>query len=448
MYDESKYGEPGPHKQGSAAFMALRNQLFNKASVAALVVLRLMDRYISGSNMGRTIEEARRNPHPGYRHLRKLGPVVRSYASRGWLVTQFDAVQAASRDPRFGNDMRKNRFLSTVLRAAADGRSVPVLDSPSMIVLDPPDHTCLRRLVSQGFTNRYVQTLAPRIEAIVKACLSELDGEGEVDIMASLARPLPAIVIAEMLGLPEADREQFRVWAQQMLGITAVGEPELIEEATVANEELVDYLRDIVALKRAQPDEGIISQLIAAEEEGDRLAEQELLSTCTLLLNAGHLTTTSLIGTGLWLLLKHPEQLQLLRKDRSLMDNAIEEMLRFEAPVQFTPRFALEDMTFYGQHIRKNQLVLLMVACANRDEAANPHSDRFDITREQINHVAFGHGIHLCLGLALAKVEAKIAFNAILDHFESLELIDTDPPWAQNALVRGPDRLRVAYCTS
>ena len=428
--------------------MALKNQLFNKASVAALVVLRLMDRYISGSNMGRTIEEARRDPHPGYRHLRKIGPVVRSYASRGWLVTQFEAVQAASRDPRFGNDMRKNRFLSTVLRAAADGRAVPVLDNPSMIVLDPPDHTRLRRLVSQGFTNRYVQTLAPRVERIVKECLAGLEGEGEVDIVEQLARPLPAIVIAEMLGLPEVDREQFRAWAHRMLGITAVGQPELIEEATVASEELVEYFKDIIEQKRAQPDDGIISQLIVAEEEGDRLTAEEMYSTCTLLLNAGHVTTTSLIGSGLWLLLKHPEQLELLRNDRSLMDNAIEEMLRYEAPVQFTPRFALEDMTFYGKHIRKNQLVLLMIACANRDEAANPNPGIFDITREEINHVAFGHGIHLCLGLALAKLEARIAFNAILDRFESLELIDRDPPWSQNALVRGPDRLRVRYRVS
>lgn len=425
--------------------MALKNQLFNRASVAALVVLRLMDRYISGSNMGRTIAEARRDPHTGYRHLRQIGPVVRSYASRGWLVTHYEAVQAASRDPRFGNDMRKNRFLSTVLRAAADGRSVPVLDSPSMIVLDPPDHTRLRRLASQGFTNRYVQTLVPRIEGIVQECLAGLDGEGEVDIVEHLARPLPAIVIAEMLGLPEADREQFRAWAHRMLGITAVGEPDLIEDATIANEELVDYLRGMLARKRAQPDDDIISQLIAAEEEGDRLTEQELLSTCTLLLNAGHLTTTSLIGSGLWLLLKHPEQLERLRNDRSLMDNAIEEMLRYEAPVQFTPRFALEDMTFYGKRIRKNQLVLLMIACANRDEAANPNPGLFDITRDRVNHVAFGHGIHLCLGLALAKVEAKIAFNAILDRFDDLELIDRDPPWAQNALLRGPDRLRLRY---
>ncbi len=425
--------------------MALKNQLFNRASVAALMVLRLLDRYVSGSNLGRTIEEARRDPHTGYRHLRQLGPVVRSYASRGWLVTRFEAVQAASRDPRFGNDMRKNRFLSTVLRAAADGRPVPVLDSPSMIVLDPPDHTRLRRLVSQGFTNRYVQTLAPRIERIVAQCLAGLDGEGEVDIVEHLARPLPAIVIAEMLGLPEADREQFRVWAQQMLGITAVGEPQLIEQATIANEELVDYLKGIIEQKRQQPDDDIISQLIVAEEEGDRLTADEMYSTCTLLLNAGHLTTTSLIGSGLWLLLRHPEQLEKLRADRGLMDNAIEEMLRYEAPVQFTPRFALEDMSFYGQRIRKNQLVLLMVACANRDEAANPNPGLFDITREEINHVAFGHGIHLCLGLALAKLEAKIAFNAILDRFDSLELIDREPPWAQNALVRGPDRLLVRY---
>lgn len=425
--------------------MSLKNKLFNSASVAALVLLRAADYYISRSNLGRTIEEARRDPHTGYRHLRSLGPVVRSYASRGWLVVHYDAVQAASKDPRFGNDMRKNRFLTMVLRAAADGKPVPVLDTPSMIVLDPPDHTRLRRLVSQGFTNRYIQSLAPHIGRIVDECLAGLDSEGRVDFVEQLARPLPAIVIAEMLGLPESDRAQFRDWATKLLGITAIGEPGLIEAATEANLELKDYLEAVIRQKRRQRDDGIISQLIAAEEAGDRLNTREMYATCTLLLNAGHVTTTSLIGNGLWLLLTHPEQLELLRNDRSLMDNAIEEILRYEAPVQFTPRFALEEFEFYGKRIKKNQLVLLLIAAANRDEAANENPDTFDITRKSISHMAFGHGVHLCLGLALAKLEAKIAFNAILDRFKDLRLIDTDPPWSQNALVHGVERLLVDY---
>ncbi|MEE4661004.1 MAG: cytochrome P450 [Halieaceae bacterium] len=426
--------------------MSLKNRLFQKGSIAALAVLRLADYYISGSNMGRSIEEARRDPHTGYKYLRGLGPVVRNYASRGWLVVGWDAIRDASTDPRFGNDMRKNRFLSRVLRASADGKPVPVLDSPSMVVLDPPDHTRLRRLVSQGFTNRYVQSLAPNIQRIVDECLAGLKEDcGSFDVVEQLARPLPAIVIAEMLGLPESDRLQFRAWAEQILGITAIGQPELIEQAAQANMELVEYFKRIIAQKRQRPGDDIISQLIAAEEEGDRLDANEMYATCTLLLNAGHLTTTSLIGTGLWCLLRHPEQLAQLRANRGLMDNAIEEMLRFEAPVQFVPRFALEPLEFYGCHIKKNQLVLLMIAAANRDEAANPDPDTFDITREQVRHVAFGHGIHLCLGLSLARLEAKIAFNALLDRFDDLELLDAAPPFSQNALVRSVDRLRVRY---
>ena len=425
--------------------MSLKNRLFRTASSAALAVLRLADRYISRSNMGRSIEQARRDPHTGYAYLRSLGPVVRNYASRGWLVVGWDAVKAASRDPRFGNDMRKNRFLSRVLRAAADGKPVPVLDTPSMVVLDPPDHTRLRRLVSQGFSNRYVQSLAPGIQQTVEDCLAGLDGEGTVDFVEQLTRPLPAIVIAQMLGLPESDRVQFREWAEKILGISAIGEPELIAQATEANLELVYYFKRIIQEKRREPDDSIISQLIVAEEAGDRLTAQEMYSTCSLLLNAGHLTTTSLIGSGLWLLLTHPDQLEKLRADRGLMDNAIEEMLRYESPVQFVPRFALEPLEFYGKKIKKNQLLLLMIAAANRDSAGNPDAEVFDITRDNIQHVAFGHGIHLCLGLSLARLEAKIAFTAVLDRFEELSLIDTEPPWARNPLIRGPDRLRVAY---
>jgi cytochrome P450 len=426
--------------------MALKNRIFNAASTTTLAVLRLADRYISGSNLGRSIEEARRDPHSGYAHLRKIGPVVRNYASRGWLVVGWDAVKAASKDPRFGNDMRKNRFLSRVLRAAANGKPVPVLDAPSMVVLDPPDHTRLRKLVSHGFSNRYVQSLAPNIERISNECLAGLDApEGRFDFIERVARPLPAIVIAEMLGLPESDRVQFRQWAEQILGISVIGEPARIEQGTAAYQALTAYLQDIIERKRRRPDGSIISQLIAAEEAGDRLTAVEMVATCSLLLNAGHLTTTSLLGTGLWLLLTHPDQLEKLRADRSLMENAIEEMLRYDSPVQFVPRFALEELEFFGRKIRKNQLVLLMLAAANRDEAGNPQPEVFDITRENVQHIAFGHGIHLCLGLSLARLEARIAFNTLLDRFTDLALAEQDIPWAQNPLIRGIDRLVLDY---
>ncbi len=424
--------------------MSLQTRLFQLSSRAALSVLRQMDIHISGSNAGRPIEVARLDPYTGFEKLRSRGPVLRSYASRGWVAVSFDAVQDAFKDPRFSNDVRKNRFLVRVLRAAGAGNPVPTLDNPSMVTLDAPDHTRLRKLVSHGFSQKYIRSLAPQIQTIVDECLQGLDERSApFDIIQCLARPLPAIVIADMLGLPKADREQFQAWSNELLGLTAIDNPRLITRAAAANAEVIEYLRGIIKAKRATPDGSFISQLIAAEEKGDRLTTEEMYSTCSLLLSAGHETTTRLIANGLFLLLKHPEQWDLLRNDRSLMDNAIEEMLRFEPPVQFMVRFALEDLEFYGCKIRKNQLLLLLIGSANRDETANPGAHRFDIMRENVRHVGFGHGPHLSIGLALARLEARIAFNAVLDRFPSLQLADEPVVWSQHALVRGVDRMMV-----
>jgi cytochrome P450 len=274
--------------------------------------------------------------------------------------------------------------------------------------------------------------------------LSGIDvGAERFDVMAQLAKPLPAIVIAEMLGLPEADRTQFQAWSDDLVGLSNIGEPAMIEKAAAANQELLTYLAGVIESKRAAPGEDFIAQMIAAEEEGDRLSAEEMYSTCVLLLSAGHETTTRLIGNGLYLLLQHPDQLALLQQDRSLMDNAIEEMLRFEPPVQFMPRFATEDMEFFGKKLKKDQLVIALIASANRDEAANADPDVFDITRESIRHIAFGHGIHMCLGLALARLEARVALNAVLDRFPNMRLAQQEIVWTANPFVRGVEQLIV-----
>ena len=424
--------------------MSLKTRAFQLSSHAALVVLRRLDRYVNGSNTGRSVAQARLDPYTGYAMLRERGPVLRSFASRGWFVVGFDAVRDAFKHPLLSNDVRKNRFLVRVLSAASGGNPVPTLDNPSMVTLDAPDHTRLRKLVSQGFAQKYIRSLEPMIQGIVDECLAGLDDKVEpFDIIERLARPLPAIVIAEMLGLPKADREQFQAWSNDLLGLTAIDNPKLITKAAAANARVIDYLQGIIEQKRAAPDGGFISQLIAAEEAGDRLTAAEMVSTCALLLSAGHETTTRLIANGLYLLLTHPEQWELLRRDRALLDNAIEEMLRFEPPVQFMVRFALEDLTFYGKKIRKNQLLLLLIGSANRDETANPDAEVFDITRENVQHVGFGHGPHLCLGLALARLEARIAFDTVLDRFPHLRLTDEPVVWSQHALVRGVDRMLV-----
>ena len=424
--------------------MPLKTRIFQILSKIVISILRTVDRYTNGSYSGRTAEQVRQDPYVGLAMARARGPVLRSYANRGWMVLGFDAAQAIFKDPRFGSDMRRNKFLVRLLRAGANGQPVQPLDNPSMLTLDAPDHTRLRKLASRGFLNKYIQSLQPQIEAIVDRCLSGIDdGASSFDVIEQLAKPLPAIVIAEMLGLPEADREQFQAWSNDMVGITNIEEPEWVERAGIASEALRDYLAGVIDAKRSQPGDDFITQLITAEEEGDRLSADEMYSTCALLLAAGHETTTRLIGNGLYLLLTHPDQLTLLCNDRSLMDNAIEEMLRYESPVQFMPRFATEDTEFFGKKIKKDQLLIVMIASANRDEAANANADVFDITRGDIKHVAFGHGIHLCLGMVLARLEARVAFNALLDRFPDMRMAEQDITWSNSILVRGVERLVV-----
>lgn len=424
--------------------MSLKARLFNIVSKVVLTVLQRVDRYVNGSHNGLSAKQTRQDPYPGYKQARARGPILRSYANRGWIVLGFEAAQAVFKDSRFGCDMRRNKWVVKVLRAGANGKPVPPLDNPSMLTLDGATHTRLRKLASRGFLHKYIQSLQPGIEEIVSRCLSVVGGHQErFDVVEKLAKQLPAIVIAEMLGLPESDRTRFQAWSDDLVGLTDIENPEKIEQGTIAGEELEAYLAGVIDNKRSQPGEDFISQLIAAEEDGDRLNAQEMYATCALLLSAGHETTTRLISNGLYLLLKHPEQLALLRKDRSLMDNAIEEMLRFEPPVQFLPRFATEDIEFYGNKIKKDQLLLVMIASANRDEAANPGGETFDITRESVKHVSFGHGIHLCLGMALARIEASVAFNALLDRFPNMSLSEQEVEWSDNAFVRGVEKLMV-----
>ena len=216
-----------------------------------------------------------------------------------------------------------------------------------------------------------------------------------------------------------------------------------MEEGSRANAELMEYFRELAAIKREKPGQDLISQLIAAEEEGDRLSEEEMYSMCVLLLIAGHETTTRLIGNGLYLLLTHPDQMALLREDASLIPNAVEEMLRFEPPIQVMPRFATEDMEFGGKQIRKDQLVLPMIGAANRDPAANDSPNEFNVRRENIQHVAFGYGIHLCLGLALARLEARIAFEKLLERYPHMTLPEQDFGWTGIGIVRGLEQLVV-----
>jgi len=332
-----------------------------------------------------------------------------------------------------------------MIKIAADGRPVSFIDNPTMLNLDPPDHTRLRKLAQQGFLHKHIQSLEPEIESIVEQCLSDYDlSSGYYDIVEQLAKPLPAIVIARLLGLPNEDLETFQDMSARLLSISAIGNNKKMDIGTRANGELIDYFERIIEQKRLTPVDDLISRFIEAEEEDDRLTAREMNSMCVLLLVAGHETTTRLIGNAMYTLLRHPDQLEMLKRDPMLTPNAVEEVLRFEPPIQTMPRFAVENIEFYGKKIRKNQKIEAVIVSANRDPNATPNPDQFDITRKNIKHVSFGHGIHLCLGLNLARLETKIAINLLLEYFPEMEMLDEEVEWSPSPVIRGVEKLVIA----
>ena len=309
--------------------------------------------------------------------------------------------------------------------------------------LDPPDHSRIRRLVSKGFIHKFIQSLEPKIQSIVNDCLKSIDNGPSFDIVETLAKPLPAIVIAEMLGLPEGDHAQFQSWSEDLIAASAGGDVAAAERARLASRKLINYFRGIINERRGDPGNDLIGQLILAEEAGDKLTEMEVYNTCFLLLIAGHETTTRLISNGVYLLLKNPGLWQNLREDPSRIANAIEEILRFEPPVQATSRFATEDMEFHGARLKRGDLLFVSIAGGNRDPDSNINPDEFNIDREKVSQVSFGYGIHLCIGASLARMEARLAIESLLQKFPDLSLVDQEPRWGDNPFFRGHECLNV-----
>ncbi len=408
----------------------------------ALWLLRRVDYYF-----GRSVVSLRRSadPYSVFNTLRERAPILRSHANGGWIVTGYDEVTALLRDPRVSNDLRGNNFLGRIVKFAAGGLPVLNIDHPTMLGVDAPDHTRLRKLVAQGFLHKYVQALAPAIGRIVDELLDSVPLDADrVDIMQALAKPLPAIVIAEMMGVPRADRHLFERWSEALVGGTDIFNPGMIRGSAEANMEMRDYLSRLTVAKRRSPGQDLISQLIAAEEAGDKLTLDELHSNCILLLAAGHETTTRLIGNCLYLLLQHPAQMALARSSEAALTNALEESLRFEPPVLCTVRLVKEPISLHGLKIEPGHVLLLSIAGANRDPKVNVDPDRFDISREKIVHVSFGYGIHLCLGMSLARLEAKIAFTKLFERYPALRFAEGGPNWGETPMFRGLKTLVVA----
>ncbi|MEU6314354.1 cytochrome P450 [Streptomyces sp. NPDC047014] len=385
------------------------------------------------------------DPYPLYRQLREEGPVRRTVAAGGveaWLVTRYEDGLAALSDARLSSDVRD----------AADPRllaQLPGTERESMLSTmlrsDPPDHTRLRRLVSQAFTARRVAALRPRVQALTDALLDAVVPAGRADLVADLALPLPVAVIGELLGVPPGDRHEFQHWTDRMITRGAEPpDPAVLDEAW---RHLHAYIRGLVHTKRTRPGDDLISALIAARDEEQRLSEHELIAMVFLLLAAGHITTVNLIASGVAALLAHPEQLELLRSDPGLLPGAVEEFLRYDGPVSpGIARFAREDVEIAGVTVPRGATVLIGSALADRDPARFTDPERLDITRRDNPHLAFGHGIHYCLGAPLARLEGQIAIGTLLRRLPGLALAVPRERlrWRPGGL-RGPLSLPVVF---
>lgn len=393
--------------------------------------------------------EGRADPYPRYAALREQWPVHRLVldvpgSSVGtWVLTRFDHCQAVLRHPRLGKD-----FAAMQRRWGLDEHEIAAQQAfsserPSMLFSDPPDHTRLRGLVSKAFTPRTVEALRPHIERLADEVLDTL-GTGEVDVMTSLAFPLPVSVIGEMLGVPPADRHQFqRLVRASAAALEPYVSTELLDTANEATLEMEDYFRHLVAERRKAPTDDLLSQLIAVEDGGDQLSTQELLTTAILLFAAGFETTTNLIGNGLLALLRHPGELDRLRRDPLLLPSAVEELLRYDSPVQVNGRIAGDDIEIDGHAFPAGATLLVLQGAANRDPRRFPDPDRLDIGRSDGASMSFGTGIHFCLGAALARVEGQVVFGRLLERYSSIELLDDNPRYRDSITLRGLAELPV-----
>lgn len=412
---------------------------------------------VSNQVLGVLSGKSNEDPFSVFAKMRELGPIVSIPNPLGeadrqaWMVVHMDeAVQILKNHKQFtvdpssidGEKGFRDKIYSEVDTSAPD----TFFTGKSMLFVDGMDHRRLRMLVSKAFTPRYMEGLRPRIQEIADELLDKVQSKGEMDLVKDYAYPLPINVISEMLGVPYADREKLNIWSSAIAKGMGWGR----QDPTVAAhlQEFGKYTQNLVAEKRANPSDDLISQLIAIEAEGERLEESELISMITLLIFAGHETTSNLIATGSMLLFEHPEQLEALKNDLSLVPSAVEELLRFNGPsTSVGPRFAKEDVEIGGKKIKKGDMVLVTVKAANRDEEVFTDSEGLDVKRKIDHHLAFGHGVHTCLGAPLARVEGDIAFTTLLKRFPDLRLNvpQEEIQWQFALSSKGIDSLPVAF---
>ena len=390
----------------------------------------------------------RRNPYPVYSELRQVAPILFHEPSNLWFLSAYEDVVPLLKDRRLGRGI--DHVMSPEERGApAEPEALAPfrrISQHSMFDKEPPDHTRLRSLVHKAFTPRRVENLRGQIEAIANDLLDAAQAKGSFDILEDVAVPLPVGVIAELLGVPETDRHLLRPWSRDIVAMYELDHtPEQAERAVQAATEFWDYLKHLAARRRAEPQDDLITALVQAEEAGDRLTEAELIATCILLLNAGHEATVNVIGNGMLALMLHPDHQRLLGENLALTDTAVEEMMRYDTPLQLFRRWVLEDITYKGHEWRKGTQVALLFGSANRDPARFADADRFDITRRDNPHVALGAGIHYCLGAPLARLELQIAVRALMRRMPNLRLAGDVPDYRDSFVIRGLKELRVTF---
>jgi cytochrome P450 len=396
------------------------------------------------------------DPFPLFAQLRDMGAVIPipfpmgGSENQAWIVTHLEEVMKVLKDQEHfcvdPKSIHKNSKIQDSLIGKTDSSSSSLFLSNSLNAIDEPDHKRLRTLVSKAFTPRYMESLRPRVKKLADELLDKVQDQGEMDLVKDYANPLPVNVISDMIGVPKSDHSMIHEWSEGIANGLGLGSAN--EQTTESLKEFGDYIKQLVAHKRKQPADDLISQLISIEEQGDRLDESELISMLQLLIFAGHETTSTLISTGTLMLIDHPDQLEMVKADYSLIPSAVEEMLRFNGPSTIAgPRYALKDYELGGKQIKKGDMVLPLLKSANRDEKHFTNAEELDVTRKIKRHFGFGQGIHMCLGAPLARVEGDIAFTTLLRRMPDLRLSipREDVKWKFKLAAQGLESLPVSF---
>jgi len=385
--------------------------------------------------------EVRRDPYPTFRRMRERR-MTRMRLFGGWIAGRYEDVERLLREPCFSTNREAVPLMKALRRAAEGAPEFRELLENNLLMLDGPRHRRLRGLVSKAFTPRRVEALRPRIEALVDELLEQAGDRGSIDLIADLARPLPAVVIAELLGVPAADLTRFCEWSDAVATLLdPLSGRDGLEPPKRALQGLGACFRGLLEERRRAPRDDLLSAMIAAEEDGERLSEGELVALAALLLAAGNETTTNLIGNAVLLLLRHPGERKRLQDDPALVPSAVEECLRFEPPVQLTDRAVVEPVELGGVRLAPGTIVVALLAAANRDPERFAEPERFDVGRRENRHLSFGLGSHFCLGAALARLEAQAALGGLLRRFPEFRGPQEPPAWKPSVVLRGPASL-------